>query len=481
MGVINDLEELDGLGIKELVDNKEVTTREVLEHCTTKIKQLNDSLNAVVYTMFDEALNQEKNKDFPDGPLSGIPTLIKELNDIAGHPATSGSKLLEDYVAKENDVVVERLKNAGVIFLGKTNSPEFGFLPTTEPELFGATKNPWNMELSPGGSSGGAACSVAVGMVPFAQGSDGGGSIRIPAALCGVFGLKPSRGRLPYSDYFNQLSTSHVLTRTVRDSAFLLDILKGGRANDPFPALANDDSYLHILDKEPESLKIAIIPDWNGQATIDEETRNAIHFSAKLLEALGHDVEMDCPNVNFDRYAQSFIHVWVGSGSVIVKHLAQMVGKIPSKDNLELLSYNLYKAGDQLTAMEYEEARILLLAEVRKILAFYDKYDVIVTPVLNKHKIPLGEIYKQEDPIGDMLDNMINYCSFPSFANVSGQPSMSMPLYWSNEGLPVGTMFTAAIGREDLLFQLAHQLEQVSPWFAHYMDLNKRLKVKTSL
>ncbi|WP_102027613.1 amidase [Salirhabdus sp. Marseille-P4669] len=475
---IKEFNELDGIGIKELVDRREIKAEEVVQHSISKIEQYNDELNAVVYTMFEEALKVAKEEKYASGPFSGVPTLIKELNDIKGHPSTQGSKLLKNQIASKNDVVVDRLQQSGLIFLGKTNSPEFGFLPTTEPELFGATKNPWDPSLSSGGSSGGAAAAVATGMVPLAQGSDGGGSIRIPSSYCGVFGLKPSRGRLPYSDYFNQLSTSHVLTKSVRDSALALDVLQGGGKYDTFPEITSSDSFLQALSEKPTKLRIGVAYDWNGQTVIDEETRQAVTYTASLLEALGHEVVIESPTFNFDVYTEQFINVWAGSGSVIIKHVAEMVGEKPSRDNLELLSYNLFKAGYEISALQYEEARILLQREIKKILSYFDQFDVLLTPVLNKSEIPLGTIYNQVDPIGDMLDNMVNYVSFPAIANVSGQPSMSVPLYWTESGMPIGSMFTGRLGDEKKLLQLAAELEAVNPWQHHYKRLQHSLLKK---
>jgi amidase len=480
MSYIDELDKLDGIGIKELLDQNQLSTVEVVKHYIEKIKALNPDLNAVIYTMFDEALRKaEEGSYVQNSPFSGMPTLIKELNDIKGHPATQGSRLLKGNIAKEDDVIVNRLRKAGLLFLGKTNSPEFGFLPTTEPELFGPTKNPWNFERSPGGSSGGAGAAVASGMAPFAQGSDGGGSIRIPASTCGLFGLKPSRGRMPYSDYMNQLSVNHALTRSVRDSAALLDVLSGKGEFDTFPSFNHSEPFLEAIKKQPNKLKVAITTSWNGQAFIDKETQKAVNHTGKLLEALGHDVYDASPKFQFDQFSEDFITVWAASGSIVIKHLGQLAGTEPTVDNLERLSYNLFREGENLTATQYEEARVSLQREARKLLAFHQEYDVLLTPVLNKQPVCLGQLKDQHDPIHDMLDNFTNYCSFTPIANVTGQPSMSLPLYWSEEGFPIGTMLTGRLGDETTLLKLAKQLEEANPWFHHYDELTKRIELNT--
>ncbi|MBB6453286.1 amidase [Salirhabdus euzebyi] len=470
-----ELNNLDGIGIKQLMDQGQLTSREVTAHYIEKIKTLNPIVNAVVHTMFDEALENASSQFPASGPFGGVPTLIKELNSIKGHPATNGSRLLKDYVAKEHDEIVRRLEASGMIILGKTNSPEFGFLPTTDPELFGPTKNPWNQAMSAGGSSGGAGAAVAAGMIPFAQGSDGGGSIRIPASANGIFGLKPSRGQLPYSDYMNHLSISNGLTRTVRDSAAILDVLKGRGNFDSFPGLLNEKSFSSALQNKPKKLRIGVTPDWNGQVFIDEETKKAVHHTAKLLEALGHEVEFAAPAFNFHQFAEHFITVWIASGSVVIKHLAQLVGKEPSPENLEMLSYNVYELGNKLTASQYEEARVFLQTEARKLHAFHEKYDVLITPVLNKIPIPIGSLRNRDNPIHDMLDTMTNIVSFTQMANVTGQPAMSVPLYWTSNDIPIGTQVTGRLGEDRLLLQLAAQLEQANPWSMQYDNLQLKL------
>ncbi|TFB22764.1 amidase [Filobacillus milosensis] len=469
MTLTQTIQSLDALGQKRLIDQGEITPLELTEHYINQIKELNPKLNAVVHPMFEDALAKAENHAKGPGTLNGLPYLIKDLNSVKGHPATNGSKLLKDFIAPESDMLVNRFEQAGLNFLGKTNTPEFGFLPTTEPELFGPTKNPWDLDLSPGGSSGGAAAAVASGMVPFAHASDGGGSIRIPASCCGLFGMKPSRGRMPYAPYIDQLSVNHAVTKSVRDSAALLDILKGGTPTELYPTFNNQEDFLAESQKEPGKLRIAVAPDWGGQVSIDEDSRQAINQTAKLLEDLGHEVESTSPNFDFKTFTEQFIKDWVAGGSVIIKHLGFISGKTPSAENLEAISYDVFKKGTEMTALEYEEARVLLHFEAKKILSIFSSYDMILTPVLNSKPVKTGSLNGTD--IDSMYRNMVDYVSFTPIANVTGQPAMSVPLYWTNEGVPIGSHFMGRLGDEATLFQLAHQLEQAQPWMEQYLKI----------
>lgn len=465
----NEILELDALGQKELLDQKQISPVELSEFYISRIEKFNPKLNAVIYTMFDEALDKVKNKTYSDGPLAGMPFLIKDLNSIKGHPTTNGSKLMKDYIANESEPLIQRYENAGLIFLGKTNTPEFGFLPTTEPELFGPTNNPWDLERSPGGSSGGAAAAVAAGLIPFAHASDGGGSIRIPSTACGLFGFKPSRGMMPYSPYVNHLSINHAVTRSVRDSAFLLDVTKGGAPTDNYPTADRGQSFFQALKEKPRKLKIAYTADFNGQVALDDVTRKAFEHSVEVVKSLGHEVVEVSPQFNHEFFADSFIKAWVATGAIVIKHLAMLVGKEINRENLDPLSLSVYEEGKKLTAEQYEEARVFLQMEGQKLLAFHREYDVLLTPVLSKEPVKTGSIQTAE--AYEFLDNFVNYVSFTPIANATGQPAMSVPLYWTENDIPIGAHFTGRIGDDATLFQLAYQLEQENPWIHQYKKI----------
>ncbi|KGX84993.1 amidase [Pontibacillus litoralis] len=462
------IQQVDGLGLKALLNEGELTTLDVTNFYIKQIKAKNPALNAVVHTMFDEALANAETILPTQGTLAGLPFLIKDLNDVQGQPTTHGSNLLEGYVAKDDEMLTKRYRNAGLVFLGKTNTPEFGFLATTEPTYIGPARNPWDLTRSAGGSSGGAAAAVAAGMVPFAHGSDGGGSIRIPASCCGLFGLKPSRGRGPYGMYMNDIAVNHSLTRSVRDSAALLDAMKGKGNYESYPPLAQDVLYLNEVHREPRSLKVAVAPNWNNQVSISPENEQAIEETVTLLQELGHQVTYDTPVFDFQQFAEDFITIWIASGSVIMKHLGQLTGNEPNANNVEPLSYDVWKQGEQYSALEYEEARIRMQMVAKKVLAFYDQYDIMVTPVLNGLPAKVGAFSNQQHAREDMLDTMTNYVSFTQIANATGQPAMSVPLHWTKEGLPVGVHFMGRLSDEQTLFQLAGQLERKRPWFHRY-------------
>ncbi|MCP8615699.1 amidase [Salirhabdus salicampi] len=473
---MDEFAKLDGIGIANLIKQGELSTYDVVQYYIAQIHQLNPLLNAVVHTMFEEAQQVAKHVDYKTSPLAGVPTFIKDLNPVKGHPTTFGSHMLKDYIAKESDEIVKRFQNAGIIFLGKTNTAEFGFLPTTEPQLFGPTKNPWDASLSAGGSSGGAGAAVAAGLAPFAHGSDGGGSIRIPASACGLFGFKPSRGQVPYSDYVNHLSVNHAITKSVRDSAALLDVIQGRGRFDTYPGFKKEHSFLSSVNQPPKKLRIGVTYDWDEKVFVDDETKNSIRHTANLLQSLGHEVDYAAPSFQFEQFAEHFITVWLGSGSVVVKHLGSLAGKELSEEQIERLSFNVYQYGQKLTAFQYEEARIALQQEARKINSYYQSYDLLLSPVLNTTPVSIGFLQDQRDPIHDMLDNFTNYCSFTPIANVTGQPSMSVPLYWSSSNVPIGSMLTGRIGEDHLLFQVASQLERAQPWKKKHQELQRELK-----
>ncbi|MDQ0352236.1 amidase [Alkalibacillus filiformis] len=470
---LNELNKLDALAQKDLINRGEVSVREVTNYYIERIKWLNPILNAVVHPMFDQASSQAGEEEKNDHPLAGLPFLIKDLNPIVNEPFTNGSKLQEGFVAREDDVFVQRYREAGLNFLGKTNTPEFGFLPITEPELFGPSHNPWDLTRSPGGSSGGSAAAVAAGLAPFAHANDGGGSIRMPASSCGLFGFKPSRGQIPISPYINQISVNHAVTRSVRDSAALLDVIKGGTDLELYPTYETRQTFLSSTQEDPKALRIGITPDWNGQVSIDDETKKAFDQMVKLLSDLGHEVEEVTVPMNFHSYTQNFIKIWAGSGAVAIDHLGKMVERVPSNENLEALSNEIYKAGQQMTAFDYEEARVMLQLESKRFLSLYAQYDILLTPVLNRAPVKTGEL--KQNSIEALTNNMVNYCSFTPIANATGQPAMSVPGYWTDDNVPIGMQFKANVGEDHLLFQLASQIERASPWYYKYDELDKQL------
>ncbi|MFD2923603.1 amidase [Halobacillus naozhouensis] len=458
------LENKDGMDLLTLIRTKQLKASEVKEHFVGVIKEKNFELNAVVHPMFNAGINK--------GPFEGLPFLIKDLNAVKGEPLSSGSKLMDGYIAEIDDINVRRFKQAGLTIIGKTNTPEFGFTPATESGYLGAARNPWNVDFSPGGSSGGAAAAVASGMIPFAHANDGGGSIRIPASCCGVFGLKPTRGRTPLAMNFNSFSVNHAVTRSVRDSAALLDLLKGPQKTDSFSTPIDKESFLEEVGNEPGILKIGYMSDFGSLMEIDPEVQKVTEATAKLCESLGHQVEIAYPDFDLHSFMDAFVTVWVVGGALAVKEAARLNQKELKESNMERLLFTLLEKGSNITALEYEEARQVLHTESVKIHKFFDSYDVLLHPVNSKPPLPLGHYSGEEKSVEEILAVSAEYAHLTPIANVTGQPAMSVPLYWGEHNLPMGSHFMGRFGDEATLFRLASQLEKAQPWWSKYEQLN---------
>ncbi len=463
---IYDLHDLDGIGQRRLIEENKLQPEEIVNHYKAMINRKNPELNAVVHKTFEESANINGN-----GMFRGLPFLIKDLNAMKGYPLSYGSKIMDGFKASADDEIVRRYKQAGLTILGKTNTPEFGFTPATESVHLGFAKNPWNHNYSPGGSSGGAAAAVASGMVPFAHGSDGGGSIRIPASNCGVFGLKPTRGRTPFSMRLNSFAVSHALTRSVRDSAALLDVLEGPQMGDLFATPAYEKPYTEVIKEELGTLKVGYLADFGELMDIAPDVQQAVNETAHLLESLGHHVEVAYPDFDLHRFMDAYVTVWVLGGALAVQDAARMNGKDPSAQNLERMLSTLIDKASRFTAMEYEQARMFLASESEKVHRFFENYDVLLHPVTSKSALPLGCYNGEENTIDEILAVSAQYAHLSPIANVTGQPAMSVPLYWNDQNVPIGSHFMAKFGDEATLFKLAAQLEEAKPWWHRYKEI----------
>ncbi|MFZ0370059.1 MAG: amidase [Halobacillus sp.] len=463
---IYDLHDLDGIGQRRLIEENKLQPEEIVNHYKAMINRKNPELNAVVHKTFEESANINGN-----GVFRGLPFLIKDLNAMKGYPLSYGSKIMDGFKASADDEIVRRYKQAGLTILGKTNTPEFGFTPATESVHLGFAKNPWNHNYSPGGSSGGAAAAVASGMVPFAHGSDGGGSIRIPASNCGVFGLKPTRGRTPFSMRLNSFAVSHALTRSVRDSAALLDVLEGPQMGDLFATPAYEKPYTEVIKEELGTLKVGYLADFGELMDIAPDVQQAVNETAHLLESLGHHVEVAYPDFDLHRFMDAYVTVWVLGGALAVQDAARMNGKDPSAQNLERMLSTLIDKASRFTAMEYEQARMFLASESEKVHRFFENYDVLLHPVTSKSALPLGCYNGEENTIDEILAVSAQYAHLSPIANVTGQPAMSVPLYWNDQNVPIGSHFMAKFGDEATLFKLAAQLEEAKPWWHRYKEI----------
>ena len=468
MATFEELAFLDATSQAELVRREEVKPIELIDAAVERIERLNPTLNAVVTPMYEEARAAATAK-LPEGPFTGVPFLLKDLlAEYAGVRMTEGSTFLRNHISDHDTELVTRLKRAGLVILGKTNTPELGILPTTEPRLFGPTHNPWDAARTPGGSSGGSAASVAAGLVPMAHGNDGGGSIRIPASCCGLFGLKPTRGRNPlgpdYGDVFAGLVVEHALTRSVRDSAALLDATSGPDVGDPYWAPAPVRPFLREVGADPGRLRIAFTTVAVTGVPVHDDCVSAVRDAAALCADLGHEVVEVTPALAGDLISQNFIMLWSVGCAWAIDDWARQTGQTPTPDHFEPLTWALYEMGHQQSA----PAGLLVLQDLQKvsrdIARFFIDYDVWLTPTLGEPPVPLGTFDSPPDnPLQGLLRSA-QYVPFTPICNITGQPAMSVPLFWNSDGLPVGSHFIGRFGDEATLFRLAAQLEQARPW-----------------
>jgi amidase len=479
----------DALELGRLVKTREISPLELVECVIEAIERLNPTLNAVVCRL-DEDARAAASQPLPDGPLAGVPMLLKDLlSPYAGKPFTSGSRLYKDYIPSTDAELVRRYKAAGLIISGKTNTPEFGIMPVTEPDLFGPCRNPWNVDRTPGGSSGGSAASVAAGIVPLAHGGDGGGSLRIPASCCGLFGLKPTRGRNPCgpdsSEHWLGYAAEHVLTRSVRDSAAVLDITAGPEPISPYWAPPNARSFLEECALPPGPLKIAFTTQPHLPGRVHADCVAAVHDAARLCEELGHTVVEAGPKVNGEEFAYNFFVLVCSSVAAGIRESEALLGRSAGPQDVEIATWLSGLLGMQFGASDVILAWNSLQSAAREVLRFYADYDVLLTPVLGAPPLPIGALKPQgaelfahrtiaRFKLGRALkfrriveatvSRVFEFVPFSPVANVTGQPSMSVPLYWNNQGLPIGTMFTGRLGDEATLLRLAAQLEAERPW-----------------
>lgn len=490
MSGFKEFERFDGLGLADLVRQKEVSPSELCEEAVRRIEQVNPKLNAVILPMYDIA-RKAVQEGLPEGRFTGVPFLLKDIiEEYAGVPLRMGSRAFRNYVPSQDSEMVIRFKKSGLVIMGKTNVPELGLLAVTEPELHGPTRNSWNTGHTPGGSSGGSAAAVASGMVPLASGNDGGGSIRIPASCCGLFGLKPTRGRNPLGPNVGELwqgaVVSHVITRSVRDSAAMLDQTQGPDAGAPYVIPPPERSYLQEIDRDPGSLKIAFTSASPIGTPIHPECVKAVEEAAKLLESLGHKVEEGQPDVDGKAVGRSYLTMCFGEVAAGIEEMKAVLGRKAKTSDVETLTWTMGLLGRTLSAGDFAKATREWGVAGRAMGRFHQKYDLYLTPTLAYPPVRIGElqpkpyerlamkvvnalglgvILKVAGLIDQMAEASLSKTPFTQLANLTGQPAMSVPLHWTSDGLPVGVHFMARFGEEAALFRLAAQLEKARPWF----------------
>ena len=458
----SELTHLDATAQAELVRKKDVQPIELVDAAIERIEALNPRLNAVVTKMFDQARETARG-ELPQGPFTGVPFLLKDILGMCrGVPMTMGSALLRDFVPDHDSELVSRLRRAGLIFVGKTNVPEFGILPTTEADLFGPCRNPWDTERSTGGSSGGAAAAVASGMVPMAHANDGGGSIRIPASCCGLFGLKPTRARNPLGPDFGEgwggLVAEHAVTRSVRDSAALLDATAGPDSGDPYWAPPIARPFANEVGVDPGALRIAYVvsPDFPAH----QDCIQAVEAAIALCRNLGHQVEEIpmAPDVGHEHFA-ACVKVIIAAGTA---SLLKMLGAV--REQVEPMTWALNEMAGGIDGADYVLALDQLQRSSRAIAGMFSRYDVLISPVVSEPPPLLGHFASALDNPLQGFDRAGRYVHLAPLANVTGQPAMSVPLFWNEDGLPIGVQFMGRFGDEATLFRLASQLETAQPW-----------------
>ena len=489
MSEFGEYDRYDGLGLAGLVRKREVKPSQLVEEAIRRIERLNPQLNAVIHKMYDLA-RKAAEETLPEGCFAGVPFLLKDLLvDYAGVPTRRGSRFHKDFVPDHDSEIVKRFKKAGAIVLGKTNTPEYGLVPVTEPELFGPANNPWDLTRTTGGSSGGSAAAVAARMVPMAHGNDGGGSIRIPASCCGLFGLKPTRGRNPLGPDLDEawygLACDHILTRSVRDSAAMLDATAGPDVGAPYYARPPSRPFLDEVGTDPGKLRIAFTSKPLLPGTVHDDCVKGLDATVKLCRDLGHEMVEATPQIEGRAFARAFLTMACGETRAEIEEAETLQGRKATSKDFEPATWAVGLLGKQITAAEFSKAVHLLKRSARQIGPFFEEYDMLLTPTLAMPPVVTGTFQPKGAEafamkllgtlnagrlinalagIEALADQVFEFIPFTPLFNATGQPAMSVPLHWNDEDLPIGMHFVGRYGDEATLLRLAGQLEKAHPW-----------------
>ncbi|MCU1450887.1 MAG: nylA [Acidimicrobiales bacterium] len=467
----DDLARMDATTQAELVRTGTASAAELVDAAIARIEQLNPELNAVIHPLYDKARRQASG-ELPVGPFTGVPMVVKDLTcHTAGDPFHEGMKFLKEqnWVEDEDTFLAAKFRAAGFVFVGKTNTPELGIVPTTEPQAYGATRNPWNTAHSTGGSSGGSAAAVASGMVPVGHANDGGGSIRIPASECGLVGLKPTRGRNSlgpdYGDVFGGLVHEHVVTRSVRDTAAVLDAVHGSMPGDPYAAPTPSRPFIEEVGADPGRLRIGMTTSAPPPGT-HPDCVAAVDAAARLLESLGHTVEAEYPKAMDDpEVTTQFITFWSAGNAWGLDYWERKTGTPIGAADVEPLTWALCEMGRSYTAPQWLSAREWLQRWTREMAEWWNAgYDLLLTPTIAEPPPPLGDFDSPPDNPLQGLFRAAGLVPFTPAFNITGQPAISLPLAWNAAGLPIGVQLVSAFGREDVLLRVSAQLEAAQPW-----------------
>jgi amidase len=469
-----ELNNLDATAQAELVRKKAITPLELTDAAISAIEQLNPELNAIITPLFDKARALAKSDAIPDGPFHGVPFLLNDLVCAsAGDPIYNGARILRDahFVAPYDNYLAAKFKAAGFIIVGKTNTPEFGLTVTTEPEAFGASRNPWGPTRSTGGSSGGSAAAVAARMVAVAHANDGGGSIRIPASECGLLGLKPSRGRVSagpdFGDLWAGLVIEGVVSRSVRDTASVLDAIAGNMPGDPYAAPPQRRPFAQEVGAAPGRLRIGFMKRTpQGKPALHPDRAAAVAEAARVLQALSHTIEESHPPALDEiDFTQHFLDLVAAYTAMDVGQLGALFGRKLTAEDFEPWTWNLVARGAGISAADYLAGLHWLQVWSRRVAGWWSGgFDLLLTPTIAEPPVLLGTVGVVPGNPQAGFDRLTNLIPFTPPFNITGQPAISLPLFWNAAGLPIGSQLVAGLGREDLLIQVASQLEQARPW-----------------
>lgn len=461
-------EQYDALGLASLVASGQVSAAELLEEACARAQRLNPVIGAISVPLYEHARAAVRD-GLPAGPFTGVPFLLKDLGMLMTGTRTTGSgKLFADMVADHDSTLVARYRAAGLNVFGKSTSPEMGLAPSTEPVMFGPCRNPWNTAHSAGGSSGGAAAAVAARILPMAHATDGGGSIRIPASACGLFGLKVTRARNPsgpdVGEGWGGQSVGHCVSISVRDSAALLDASAGPDEGDPYWAPPPAGRFLDEVGRDPGRLRIALCTSpWNG-APVDEECRQAAEDAARLCEQLGHHVFVARPEFDAQAFGQATRVLVAANVRATLQARAKVFGRTLAEDDVEPITWSMVELARKYDAADYARAMTTIHAVGRIVARFFLNADMLLTPTMCAPPAPLG-VLSLSNPDTDAYLSMLNRAiGFTALFNASGNPAASLPLHWTAQGLPVGVQIVAPFGDEAAIFRLAAQLETARPW-----------------
>ncbi|MCZ4297975.1 amidase [Henriciella marina] len=467
---MKELGHCDATELASMVRKKEASPSELLDLALESAQEAQGELNCFS-SFFEDAARKQIKDGLPEGPFTGVPFAVKDLGArLKGQPITSGSRAFKDTIADMDAELVKRQREAGLVIFGQTTSPEFGLTTSTESALYGKTRNPWNTEHTSGGSSGGASACVAAGVIPMAHASDGGGSIRIPAACTGLVGLKPSRGRVPMgppqSENSFGLSTNHCVARSVRDSATLLDVTHGQEPGARYVAPPPEGSFLSAVEREPDALKIAV---WNtapNGVKPDKDAQAGLDATVKLLGALGHHVEEAEPVLDGEALGKGMMIMVSSFMASVADERAAHFGRPVGEEDFEPVSLRFIELGRTIPMSELVKTNNAFMEAAWQMERFMDEggYDLILAPTLSRAPVKLGVLSLDPPDFDQYGGDISSFAAWCPVFNQTGWPAISLPLHWTDDGLPLGMMFGARLGKEELLYSIAGQIERAQPW-----------------